>query len=268
VVAYATGALGEQLIERAVITTVRRTQQHKLHWFSDGWHGYQNILVRAYRQRKLTGKRGRPAWEVPATVTLTQTVKHRDDRGRLLSVEIRAALGAEVELAGTVHVERLNGSLRDRLNALTRKTHAFAKRDASLRCPGRVAALRSQLPAASSGLATASWRWNASLSPAISGHGSGADRSSLVIPRIVDDSGSYHPLTGSLSSFSVGSFLREWRNELVNGANEQAMSHHSRTKQAEQESQACHKQQPGQAPKRWQDAAEQHQQTNQDRCRP
>jgi hypothetical protein len=131
VVAYATGTLGEQLIERAVITTVQRTQQRKLHWFSDGWHGYQNILVRAYRQRKLTGKRGRPVWEVPATVTLIQTVKHRDDRGRLLSLEIRAALGAEVEPAGTVHVERLNGSLRDRLNALTRKTHAFAKRDAT-----------------------------------------------------------------------------------------------------------------------------------------
>jgi hypothetical protein len=102
-----------------------------LSWFSDGWRGYQSILVRAYRQRKLTGKRGRPAWVVPATVTLTQTVKQRDEHGRLLSVEIRAVLGAEMEPAGTVHVERLNGALRDRLNALTRKTHAFAKRDAT-----------------------------------------------------------------------------------------------------------------------------------------
>jgi hypothetical protein len=123
--------LGENLIERAVTTTVERTHQRELHWFSDGWHGYQSILVRAYRQRKLTGKRGRPAWVVPATVTLTQTVKHRDDHGRLLSVEIRAALGADVEPVCTVHVERLNGALRDRLNALTRKTHAFAKRDAT-----------------------------------------------------------------------------------------------------------------------------------------
>ena len=30
-----------------------------------------------------------------------------------------------------MHVERLNGALRDRLAALTRKTHAFAKRDAT-----------------------------------------------------------------------------------------------------------------------------------------
>jgi len=79
----------------------------------------------------LTGKRGRPAWVVPETLTLTQTIKHRNEHGRLLSVEICAVLGARMEPAGTVHVERLNGALRDRLNALTRKTHAFAKRDAT-----------------------------------------------------------------------------------------------------------------------------------------
>ena len=129
--ACASGPLSEDLIEQAVTTTVERTHQRELHWFSDGWHGYQSILARAYRQRKLTGKRGRPGWVVPATVTLTKTVTHRDEHGRLLSVEIRAALGAGREPAGTVHIERLNGALRDRLNALTRKTHAFAKRDAT-----------------------------------------------------------------------------------------------------------------------------------------
>jgi hypothetical protein len=131
VVACATGPLSEALIEQAVSTTVERTHQRELHWFSDGWHGYRSILVRAYRKRAPTGKRGRPPWVIPETVTLMQTVKHRDERGRLLSVEIRAALGAAMEPAGTVHVERLNGALRDRLNALTRKTHAFAKRDAT-----------------------------------------------------------------------------------------------------------------------------------------
>lgn len=131
VVACATGPLSEELIEHAVTITVQRTHQRELHWFSDGWHGYQTILVRAYRKLAPTGKRGRPPWVVPETVTLTKTVKHRDEHGRLLSVEIRAALGAGMEPAGTVHIERLNGALRDRLNALTRKTHAFAKRDAT-----------------------------------------------------------------------------------------------------------------------------------------
>jgi len=130
-VAGATGPLSEDLIERAVTTPVQRTHQRERHWFSDGWQGSQNILVRASRQRKWTGKRGRPAWVVPETVTLMQTVKHRDEHGRLLSVEIRTALGGSIEPVGTVHVERLNGALRDRLNALTRKTHAFAKRDAT-----------------------------------------------------------------------------------------------------------------------------------------
>ena len=112
-------------------TSVERTHQRPLAWLSDGWQSYRNILVRAYRQRVVKGKRGRPAFVVPETVSLTQTVKHRDERGRLLSVEIRATLGVSRSPAGTVHVERLNGALRDRLNALTRKTHAFAKRDAT-----------------------------------------------------------------------------------------------------------------------------------------
>ena len=120
---------------RAVTTTVERTHQREPHWWSSGWHGDQGILVRAYRQRKLTGKRGRPAWVVPVTLTLTQTVKHLNEHGRLLCVEIRAALRADVHSAGTVHVERPGGALRDRLAALTRKTHAFAKRDATWDAP-------------------------------------------------------------------------------------------------------------------------------------
>jgi hypothetical protein len=131
VVACATGPLSEDLIEQAVTTTVQRTHQRPLCWFSDGWHGYGSILERTYRQRVLTGKRGRPRLVVPQSVSLTQTVKHRDEHGRLLSVEMRATPGARMEQADTVHVERLNGALRDRLAALTRKTHAFAKRDAT-----------------------------------------------------------------------------------------------------------------------------------------
>ena len=49
-VACATGALSETLIEQAVTTSVQRTHQRELHWFSDGWHGYRSILERAYRK--------------------------------------------------------------------------------------------------------------------------------------------------------------------------------------------------------------------------
>jgi hypothetical protein len=129
VVACATGPLNEELIEQAVTSTVQRTHQRELHWFSDGWQGYRRMLERAYRQPLLTGKPGRPRLVVPESISLMQTVKHRDEHGRLLSVETRAALGKAMMPTGTIHVERLNGTLRDRLNALTRKTHAFAKRD-------------------------------------------------------------------------------------------------------------------------------------------
>jgi hypothetical protein len=42
-------------------------------------------------------------------------------------VEVRATLGDPVDQPYAVHLERLNGILRDRLNCLTRKTHGFAK---------------------------------------------------------------------------------------------------------------------------------------------
>lgn len=117
---------------RAVSTVVRRTHHRPLSWFSDGWRPYQSILQHAYRQAQpRQGRRGRCKLVVPETVSLTQTIKHHDEHGRLLSVEIRATMGKSLFPAGTVHVERLNGALRDRLNALTRKTHAFAKRDAT-----------------------------------------------------------------------------------------------------------------------------------------
>jgi hypothetical protein len=131
-VACATGPLCEDLITRAVMTTVQRTHQRPLCWYSDGWKNYPSILQRAYRQpQPRQGKRGRCKLVVPDTISLTQTIKHHDEHGRLLSVEIRATMGKSLFPAGTVHLERLNGVLRDRLNALTRKTHAFAKRDAT-----------------------------------------------------------------------------------------------------------------------------------------
>lgn len=131
IAACATGCLGDELVERAVTLTVARTQGRPLNWCSDGWRGYAAILTRAYRQPVRSGQPGRPPLVVPPDVRLTQTIKHRDEHGKLLSIEIRAALGEVLPEPATVHIERVNGSLRDRLNALTRKTHAFAKRDAT-----------------------------------------------------------------------------------------------------------------------------------------
>ena len=57
---------------------------------------------------------------------MVQAVKHRRGR-RLVRVAVRVVHGDPVACPYTVHVERLNGVLRDRLACLTRKTHAFAK---------------------------------------------------------------------------------------------------------------------------------------------
>ena len=197
---WATGPLSEGLIEQAVSLTVQHAHQRELYWFSDGWYGYRNILERAYRKPVWTGKRGHPRLVVPESVTLTQTVKHRDEHGRLLSVEIRAALR---EPAGTVHVERLNGALRDRLTTFTPKTHAFAKRDATWVALVGLQLFDHNLSSSPSELAAASCRWRTPLSPSTSGDGSGADRSSLDVQRIVDDSNSYHPLMGPLPTLDV-----------------------------------------------------------------
>ena len=111
--------------------TVARTQGRPVNWCSDGGLGYAAILTRAYRQPVRSGQPGRPPLVVPPDVRLTQTIKHRNEHGKLLSIEIRAAIGEVIPEPATVHIERVNGALRDRLNALTRKTHAFAKRDAT-----------------------------------------------------------------------------------------------------------------------------------------
>ncbi len=106
IAACATGCLGDELVERAVTLTVARTQGRPLNWCSDGWRGYAAILTRAYRQPVRSGQPGRPPLVVPPDVRLTQTIKHRDEHGKLLSIEIRAALGEVLPEPATVLLMR------------------------------------------------------------------------------------------------------------------------------------------------------------------
>jgi IS1 family transposase len=94
---------------------------------TDGWEAYETAVKRAFWEREVSA--ANPNWGVlkpTDTVRLTQAIKHRRGR-RLARVEVRATIGAPSELPHVVHLERLNGTLRDRLGCLTRKTHAFAK---------------------------------------------------------------------------------------------------------------------------------------------
>lgn len=114
-------------------TTRQRTAaQMGVPWISDGWGAYADAVADIYCDAVPAGIPDHD-WSVlhrtPGTA-LTQAVKHRRGR-RLARVEVRATIGVVAAHPHTVHIERLNGVLRDRLACLTRKTHAFAKRPAT-----------------------------------------------------------------------------------------------------------------------------------------
>jgi hypothetical protein len=112
-----------------VQTTRQRTAgQAGIAWISDGWTAYAETIADVYCDAVPVTAGGR-TWAVlqqTPGVRLTQAIKHRQGR-RLRQVEVRATIGALVTQPHTVHIERFNGVLRDRLACLTRKTHAFAK---------------------------------------------------------------------------------------------------------------------------------------------
>jgi hypothetical protein len=95
-------------------------------WIRDGRPVYRRAVRQVYRDAQPTGKRGRPPLAPTPGVGWIQAVKRRH-RGRMVRVEVRPVLGEAVDGPYPVHEERWNGVLRDRLNALSRKTHAFAK---------------------------------------------------------------------------------------------------------------------------------------------
>jgi IS1 family transposase len=129
IVAWASGRREADLARSVVSTTRERTAGHQgISWVSDGWAPYAEVLEQVYRDQVPTP--GLP-WELRLPtpgVALTQAVKHRRGR-RLERVAVRVVLGERSALPYTVHIERHNGVLRDRLACLTRKTHAFAKSD-------------------------------------------------------------------------------------------------------------------------------------------
>jgi hypothetical protein len=128
VVAWTSGPREENLAETVVKATRRRTKgQVGIPYVSDGWEPYVTTIKNTYREREPSGIR--PGWDIlrpTEGIRLTQAVKHRKGRP-LVGVEVRAVIGDQVEQPYPVHLERLNGILRDRLNCLTRKTHGFAK---------------------------------------------------------------------------------------------------------------------------------------------
>jgi IS1 family transposase len=120
-----TAALAEQVVR---LTRARTAAAAGIPWISDGWGPYAATITDVYTDAIPAGIAGRD-WRIlrlTPGVRLTQAVKHRQGR-RLRHIEVRATIGLAADQPHTVHIERFNGALRDRLACLTRKTHAFAK---------------------------------------------------------------------------------------------------------------------------------------------
>lgn len=127
VVAWAGGPTEEEAAPPVVRQTRQRTAGHRgIPWVSDGRRVYRRVLARLYRDPQRTGRRGRPRLVRTPGLRLTQAVKQRR-RGHVVGVTPRPVWGPRSACPCVVYEERLNGVLRDRLNCLTRKTHAFAK---------------------------------------------------------------------------------------------------------------------------------------------
>lgn len=129
-VAWASAETEDAVAPKVVAKTRERTADHRgIAWVSDGRACYAEAVRRMYRDAERTGRCGRPRLRPTPGVSLTQVVKKREG-GQVVDVVVRQVLGEPVgEDQWTVHVERRNGVLRDRLACLTRKTHAFAKRE-------------------------------------------------------------------------------------------------------------------------------------------
>lgn len=129
--AWSFGESEKEAAPAVVRQTRERTAGGKgIVWVSDGHGSYEKWVGRVYRDPVRTGRVGRPRLERTAGTGLTQVIKTRVGR-RVVDVRVRHCFGPRPALAYTVHVERRNGVLRDRLSCLTRKTHAFAKRRAT-----------------------------------------------------------------------------------------------------------------------------------------
>lgn len=129
----------------AAITLWQQVKKRKAHraspppLLSDGWGGHREALVAVYGKVPEYKGRGRPPTRKQPEKDwhYTQMVKQRDERGKLLGVDIRVIYGDETTLERTgertVRVERTNLTSRHMNGRLVRKTLGFSKRLVMLR---------------------------------------------------------------------------------------------------------------------------------------
>jgi transposase-like protein len=109
----------------------------------DGLASYPTAFCRAFREKVLSGRRGRPPFRLPGCVWLAQVVKKHSGR-HLKEVARRVLWGSSAQVQGqldqtrtgkqinTSYIERLNATFRAGLAALTRRGRRLVRRAEAL----------------------------------------------------------------------------------------------------------------------------------------
>ena len=124
-----------------VVQQVRAAAQvgRPLLWAVDGFAAWTTTILTVFRDPVRTGRRGRPRLVVWADLHVVQVIKRRTGR-RLTAVERRLAHGCRqgaealmqatqvgLGVINTAYIERLNGTFRTWLPALTRRSRTPAR---------------------------------------------------------------------------------------------------------------------------------------------
>jgi hypothetical protein len=124
-------------VARKVRAAARRGQP--LLWAVDGWRAWLEAVLLVFRDPKPTGKPGRPPQLVWEEVHVVQVVKQYAE-GRVVGVQRRLARGCRASaeavvqasqsglgVFNTAFIERLNGTFRTWISALTRRSRTPAR---------------------------------------------------------------------------------------------------------------------------------------------
>jgi transposase-like protein len=134
----------DRTLLRALAGRVRRCAQTRpLLLVTDGLAAYVAAIRRVFRDKVARGRRGRPRLEPWRGLCIAQVIKRYQQR-RVVAVEqrIKQGRGALVErlryraggtgVLNTAYIERLNGTFRQRLTPLVRRSRALARRTGTI----------------------------------------------------------------------------------------------------------------------------------------
>jgi len=142
------GEVSEQrdlgLVRRLLGRVRRCAARAPMLFCTDGFRAYPRAIRETFRDRRPTGKPGRPRWQGWKSLSIAQVVKHYRHR-YVARVERRILAGTAAQaeklrrrsqggdgVLNTAYIERLNATFRERLAMLTRRGRALVRCTATL----------------------------------------------------------------------------------------------------------------------------------------